>query len=124
LDNFFLNVCGAIWTFLGLTKGLCHHPDNFGGVKLVEYIISRHFRAVPQAMATFQIGQFTHLPSMFFLCLLDESPTTLIGSHNLWISQADGNQFDKLQGKVQNLTLALKNINSRARRETDSEDET
>jgi hypothetical protein len=29
-----------------------------------------------------------------------------------------------LQGKVQNLTLALKNINSRARRETDSEDET
>jgi hypothetical protein len=91
-------------------------------VQLFEHIISRHFRAVPQAMAALQISQFAHLPSTSFLCLLDESPTTLVGSQNLRISLTDGNRYDNLQGKAQNLVLALENINSAAQ-ETDSEDE-
>jgi hypothetical protein len=69
-----------------------------------------------------QISQFAHLPSTSFLCILDESPTTLVGSQNLQISLTDGNRYDNLQGKAQNLVLALKNINSAAW-EMDSEEE-
>jgi hypothetical protein len=92
-------------------------------VQLFEYMISRHFRAIPQALNSLQISQFTHLPSTSFLCLLDEAPTTLIGSHNLRISLTDGNRFDCLQGKAQNIVLALKNLNSRAAQEAENEEE-
>jgi hypothetical protein len=52
-------------------------------IQLFEHIISRHVRAVPHAMASLQISQFSHLPSTSLLCPLDESPTTLVGSQNL-----------------------------------------
>jgi hypothetical protein len=68
-------------------------------------------------------GQFTHLPSASFLCLLDEAPTTLVSSHNLRISLTDGNRFDGLQGKAQNIMFALKNHNSKAVWEAESGEE-
>lgn len=74
-------------------------------------------------MNSMQISQFTHLPSASFLCLLDEAPTTLVSSHNLRISLTDGNRFDILQGKAQNIVLALKNLNSKATREPESGEE-
>ena len=40
-----------------------------------------------------------------------------MGSQNLWISLADGNRYDKLQGKVQNIIMALKNMISKAAEE-------
>ena len=86
-------------------------------------MISRHFRAIPQAMNSLQISQFTHLPSTSFLCLLDEAPTTMVGSHNLRISLADGNRFDILESKAQKIVLALKNLNSKAAQETENGDE-
>jgi hypothetical protein len=38
----------------------------------------------------------------------------LVSSHNLQILLLDGNRFDSLQGKAQNIVLALKNLNSKA----------
>ena len=73
-------------------------------------------------MNTLQISQFTLLPSASFLCTLDETPTTLMGSKNLWISLTDSNRYDKLTDKVQNIILALKNMNSKAAKETAGED--
>jgi hypothetical protein len=70
-----------------------------------------------------QISQFMHLPSASFLCLLDEAPTTLVSSHNLWVLLTDGNRFDTLQGKAQNIVLALKNLNSKAAWEAESGEE-
>ena len=96
---------------------------SYTPVQLFKYMISRHFRAIPQALNSLQISQFTHLPSTSFLCLLDEAPTTLVGSHNLRISLTDGNRFDSLQGKAQNIVLALKNLNSRAAQEAENEEE-
>jgi hypothetical protein len=95
---------------------------SYTPIRLFEYIISRHFRAVPQAMNTLQISQFALLPSASFLCVLDETPTTLMGSRNLRISLADGNRYDKLTDKVQNIILALKNMNSKAAKEAAGED--
>ena len=45
-----------------------------------------------------------------------------MGSQNLWISLADGNRYDKLQGKVQNIVMALKNMNSKAAKEAAADD--
>ena len=73
-------------------------------------------------MNTLQISQFALLPSASFLCVLDETPTTLMGSRNLRISLADGNRYDKLTDKVQNIILALKNMNSKAAKEAAGED--
>ena len=56
----------------------------------------------------------------------DKAPTTLMGSQNLRISLADGNRYDKLQSKVQNIIMALKNMNSKAAEEAvvdDGEDD-
>ena len=56
----------------------------------------------------------------------DKAPTTLTGFQNLQISLADGNRYDKLQDKVQNIIMALKNMNSKAAEEAvvnDSEDD-
>jgi hypothetical protein len=45
-----------------------------------------------------------------------------MGSQNLWISLADGNRHDKLQGKVQNFIIALKNMNSKAAKDAAADD--
>ncbi|KIM82043.1 hypothetical protein PILCRDRAFT_71289, partial [Piloderma croceum F 1598] len=82
-------------------------------VQLFEYMISHHFCAILQALNSMQISQFTHLPSRSFLCLLDEAQTTLVGLHNLWILLTDGNRFDCLKGKVQNIVLAIIELHRR-----------
>ena len=50
-------------------------------------------------------------------------PTTMVGSHNLWISLADGNRFDILESKAQKIVLALKNLNSKVAQEAENGDE-
>ena len=69
-----------------------------------------------------QISQFALLPSVSFLCTLDETPTILMGSKNLQIALTDGNRYDKPTEKVQNTILALKNLNSKAAKEAAGED--
>jgi len=104
------------------TAGSAITAVSYTPIQLFEYIISRHFHPIPQAMNYMQISQFAPLPSASFLCILDEAPTTLMGSQNLRISLADGNRYDKLQGKVQNIVMALENMNSKAAKEAVADD--
>jgi hypothetical protein len=86
-------------------------------IQLFKHIISRHFHSILQAMNSLHISQFALLPLASFLFLLEEAPTTLIVSGNLQISLSDGYRYDKLQRKVQNIVLTLKNVNSKAAKE-------
>ena len=53
-------------------------------------------------------------------CVVSERSNDTI---NIQISLTDGNRFDCLQGKAQNIVLALKNLNSRAAQEAENEEE-
>jgi hypothetical protein len=48
---------------------------------------------------------------------LDEASTTTIHSQNVHISSADGHHYNILVDKAQTIVLALKNINSKAKRD-------
>ena len=76
--------------------------------------MNRHFCAVPHA---FIPCRSSCSPSASFLCLLDEAPTTTVHSQNVCISLANGHHYDILADKAQTIVLALKNINSKAKRD-------
>jgi hypothetical protein len=85
-------------------------------VQLYEHFIGRQFRAVPQALTSLQVKQFTLLPAASFLCVLDNVPWNIMETENLQISAPDAARFDKLTRQTQNIMSAVKNINNRPRK--------
>ncbi|KAF9646256.1 hypothetical protein BDM02DRAFT_3147722 [Thelephora ganbajun] len=91
-------------------------PDIHGlsniGVQLFEYAYLRVFRAVHEADAHLQTRRHELIPARQLLTVLQKIPRPSLGA-DIEISEEDRTVFQLLEGKVSQIDLALKYINSR-----------
>ena len=85
----------------------------------------QQFRAVHQALQYLQVKRFTLLLAHSFLCTLDTAPQAIMA--NLKVSAKDYERYQALHRLAQKVVSAIKDINSRPRRQVaiieDSDDE-
>jgi len=99
--------------------------NSYVPVQVFEHMHSQQFRAVHQALQYLQVKRFTLLPAHSFLCTLDTAPQAIMA--NLKVSAKDYERFQILHRHAQKIVSAIKDINSRPRRQAavveDSDDE-
>lgn len=92
---------------------------SYLSVQIFEHFNGRTFRAVPSDLFSLQVKQFTLLPSASFVVVTDHEPLHIGHTENMQVSIADASRYAKLAEVTQNISLAIKNINSRPKKGKD-----
>jgi hypothetical protein len=87
---------------------------SYIAVQLFEHAHAGQFQAIPEATAALQTSQYTHLPSIRFLCLLNT--TIAKNSSGLTLAARETERFKLLQGSRSALNEAAKKFLSRGRK--------